>query len=81
MQHEAAIRLLAADLVPDSVTRDALLPLRAELDRLDSLMDESEERAHSLPHRERYLVLQISLIRRVIQAHRDWLDEVERTLS
>jgi DNA-binding PadR family transcriptional regulator len=81
IQHEAAIRLLAADMVPDDVTLRALLPLRTELDRLDRLMDESEERAHSLPHRERYLLLQISLIRRTIQAHRDWLDEVERTLS
>lgn len=81
VQHEAAIRLLAADMVPESVTREALLPLRADLDQLDALMDESEQHAHALPHRERYLLLQLSLIRRVIQAHRDWLDEVEHTLS
>ena len=80
MQHEAAIRLLAADMVPEATTRDALLPLRAELDRLEHLVAESVARAHGLPHRERYLLLQLSLVRRMLRAHREWLDEVERVL-
>lgn len=81
VQHEAAIRLLAADMVPDATTAAALLPLREELDRLEVLTAESVERAHALPHRERYLLLQLSLVRRMLQAHRDWLDEVEQTLD
>ena len=81
MQNEAAIRLLAADMVLEATTAAALLPLRHDLDRLDALVAESVERAHSLPHRERYLLLQLSLVRRMLQAHRDWLDEVERVLG
>ena len=80
IQHEAAIRLLAADMVPEQTTVSALLPLRAELDRLEHLVAESVERAHGLPHRERYLLLQLSLVRRMLDAHREWLDEVERVL-
>ena len=81
IQHEAAIRLLAADMVPEETTAAALLSLRVELDRLDRLVDESVERAHGLPRRERYLLLQLSLVRRMLGAHREWLDEVEQNLS
>ena len=81
IQHEAAIRLLAADMVSDATTAAALLPLRTEIDRLEQLVSESVERAHALPHRERYLLLQLSLVRRMLEAHQDWLDEVEQVLS
>ena len=81
VQHEAAIRLLAADMVPEATTAAALLPLRKDVERLETLVAESVERAHSLPHRERYLLLQLSLVRRMLQAHRDWLDDVERALG
>jgi hypothetical protein len=38
-------------------------------------------RAEELPHRGRYLALTHDLGRRLVQAQRDWLDEVERELA
>jgi hypothetical protein len=38
-------------------------------------------RAPSLPHRTRYMLLHQDLGRRLLQAHADWLDEVERELG
>jgi hypothetical protein len=35
----------------------------------------------AFPHRERYLRLEHSLARRLLQAHLDWIDEVERELG
>ena len=81
LQHEAAIRLLAADMVSHETTLAALEPLRAEIALREALVDESEASAHRLPHRERYLLLQLSLVRRILTAHRDWLDDVERELA
>ena len=68
-------------MVPEETTAAALLPLRTEIGRLEQLVAESVEQAHGLPHRERYLLLQLSLVRRMLQAHKDWLDEVEQTLD
>src|SRR5581483_662452 len=46
IQHEAAIRLLAADFVPDETTLAALRPLRGEIERREALLAESEAAAH-----------------------------------
>ena len=35
----------------------------------------------TIPSRERYLLLNHSLARRIVKAHSDWLDEVERELA
>jgi hypothetical protein len=37
--------------------------------------------AEALPHRRKYLMLGHSLGRRLLAAHLDWLDEVERELK
>jgi hypothetical protein len=55
--------------------------LRAELDELEALMDEADEAAASLPHREKYLRINHRLARRLIAAHREWVAEVERELD
>jgi DNA-binding PadR family transcriptional regulator len=68
MQHEAVVRLLAADLVGEQAVRDSLRGLREEI-------------AATIPHRETYLLLNHRLARRIVQAHSDWLDEVERELG
>ena len=79
--HEGAVRLVAADLVGEAPTRAGILALRAELDELDALMDRAEEVAATLPHREKYLRINHRLARRLIDAHRDWVDDVERELE
>ena len=80
IQHEAAIRLFASDLGEIGDVVDSLSALREELPRLEALCDLFEERARAIPHRTRAIVLELSLVRRMIQAHRDWIDEVEREL-
>jgi PadR family transcriptional regulator, regulatory protein AphA len=77
IQNEAAIRLLASDL---GNIEDVLASLRAlgdELPRLEALIDLHDQRADSIPHRTRALKLNHALARRLIDAHRAWIDEVE----
>lgn len=81
IQHEAAIRLFASDLGDVGAVLDSLRALRAELPRLEAICDMYEERAQALPHRRRAIVLELSLARRLLQAHREWIDEVERELD
>lgn len=80
IQHEAAIRLFASDLGDREAVVASLKALRDELPRLEDICDVYAERARALPHRERAIVLELSLARRIIQAHREWIDDVEREL-
>jgi len=79
--HEGVVRVLAADLVGEPPVRASVIALREELDELDALMDRADEVAGTLPHREKYLRLNHRLARRLIEAHRDWVDEVEQELD
>ena len=81
MLHEGVVRLLAADLVGEQPVRESVVALRAELDELDGLIDQAEHVAATLPHREKYLRLNHRLARRLVAAHRDWIDEVEQSLE
>jgi hypothetical protein len=80
IQHEAIVRVLAADIADDEALADSLAGMRVEIDELDELNRESAERAHDLPHRERYLGMVRDLGQRLIVAHREWLDEIEERL-
>ncbi len=77
---EPALRLLAADLVGDEVALGSLAALREEIADLRARLDVAEQMAHTLPHRERYLLLNHALARRIVDAHASWLDDVEREL-
>jgi DNA-binding PadR family transcriptional regulator len=82
VQSEAVVRLLAGDILGDDEALGASLSaLRRELDEIDAGLDEAEAVAATLPHRTRYLLLVHRLGRRLVQAHRAWLDEVERELG
>ncbi len=81
IQLEPAWRLLAADLVGDEAVLQSLQGLRAQIADLFEQMDEADAAAASVPHRQRYLRLNHRLGRRIVQAHLDWLDEVERELG
>jgi PadR family transcriptional regulator AphA len=82
MEHEANLRLVAGDMLEDAEIVASLTAMRAELDQHERLIAESldgiDER---LPHRARYLRLDYSLAQRMIDAHRAWLDDVERELA
>jgi hypothetical protein len=45
------------------------------------MLDEGEAIARSLPHRQRWLLLNHRLSRRLIEAHRAWLDEIDAELG
>jgi DNA-binding PadR family transcriptional regulator len=81
MQNEPVVRLLAADIVGDARVLEGLRGLRADLDAMDAELDAAEEVAAGLPHRERYLRLNHRLARRIVAAHREWLEEAERDLG
>lgn len=81
IQHEAIVRLLAADLADDDEVLASLLALRDDIAQLEAWLAESRRRAADLPHRRRYLDLVGDLGERLVRAHDEWLDEVERTLG
>ena len=80
IQMEPAWRLLAADLVGEEAVLKSLEALRGEIADLRARLDVAEAVAHTIPHRERYLLLNHRLSRRIVDAHAEWLDEVERGL-
>jgi DNA-binding PadR family transcriptional regulator len=75
------LRLLAADLVGEQAVKDSLLSMREDLDDLRARLDEADEVAKTLPHREKYLRLNHGLARRVVDAYDEWLHDVERELD
>ena len=82
IQSEVVARVLASDLAEDQrVVAHGLGALRQEIAELTAEIDEDERRAPSIPHRERQLKLVRSLGRRLLQAHAQWIDEVERELG
>jgi PadR family transcriptional regulator AphA len=78
---EANVRMIAGDFVDDATLRDSLLAMRGEIAEMRVALAEGEQRAASLPHRERYLLLSHSLARRFLDAYDGWLDEIERELD
>jgi hypothetical protein len=68
-------------MLDDADIVTSLVAMRAQLDEVERLLAESEQRATTLPHRTRYLLLAQSLGRHLVGAYRKWLDEVERELS
>jgi DNA-binding PadR family transcriptional regulator len=81
IQHEAAIRLFASDMGDSREVLRSLRALRDDLPRLEALCDMFEQRAQNIPHRRRAIVLELSLVRRMLAAHRDWIADVERELG
>lgn len=79
--HEAACRVLGADLADDHAVRASMRGLQDELAELSALLDEADRVASAIPHRERNLRLVHSLGRKLVAAHEEWLDEVDRALA
>ncbi|MEA2270180.1 MAG: hypothetical protein QOD55_1847 [Solirubrobacteraceae bacterium] len=81
IQNEPIVRVLAADVVGHDATLEGLRALHDEIDEIESALGVADEEAKRLPSRERYLRLNHRLARRIVDAHREWLDEVERELG
>jgi DNA-binding PadR family transcriptional regulator len=81
LQHEASFRLFAGDMIKDAEILASLRQLRADIEQMSLVLATNIARAPSLPHRTPYLLLQQDLGRRLLQAHTDWLETVERELT
>jgi DNA-binding PadR family transcriptional regulator len=81
LKSEMLLRLLIADLVGEAVTRESIGTLRDDVADLRARVDEMEARAGELPHREKYLVLAAGFLRRLLDLHLEFVDEVERELG
>jgi PadR family transcriptional regulator AphA len=81
IQHEAIVRLLAADLGADADVLASLDGLARDIEDARALLAPARDRASTLPHRERYLKLVHRLGELLLDAHEQWLEEVRRELA
>jgi DNA-binding PadR family transcriptional regulator len=81
IQHEALVRVLASDLGRDEDVLASLGSLREDVAAKRELIAAAKERAATLPHRQRHLRLVHRLGDLLLDAHEQWLDEVEQELS
>jgi DNA-binding PadR family transcriptional regulator len=81
VKSDPLLRLLLCDLVGEEVTRASLATLRDDIADLWPRLDDAERTAGELPHREKYLLLVVGFLRRLLQLHLDFVDEVERELA
>jgi DNA-binding PadR family transcriptional regulator len=81
VKSDPLLRLLIADIVGEAVTRDSMAALRDDIADIQSRLDDAERTAKELPHREKYLLLVIGFLRRLLDLHLDLVDEVERELG
>jgi DNA-binding PadR family transcriptional regulator len=77
---ELMLRLLICDLVGEEPTRESVATLRDDVAELMGRLDETEASADALPHRRKYLMLVNEFLRRLLELHLEFVDELEREL-
>jgi PadR family transcriptional regulator, regulatory protein AphA len=80
LKSEPLLRLLIADLVGETPTRESIAMLREDIADLEARLDEAEAAADDLPHRRKYLLMVTEFLRRLLDLHLELVDEVEREL-
>ena len=80
VKSETLLRLLIADIVGEAVTRESIATLRDDIADIQWRLDDAERTAKELPHREKYLLLVIGFLRRLLDLHLELVAEVEREL-
>ena len=80
VKSDPLLRLLIADLVGEAVTRKSMTALRDDIADIQWRLDDAERTARELPHREKYLLLVIGFLRRLLDLHLELVDDVEREL-
>ena len=81
LQHEAAVRVMCADLAGTQQVLDSLRGMRPEIERVLADVTAMEQRAEGLPHRRANLALNNWFGRRWCELLLAWLDEAERVLG
>jgi hypothetical protein len=75
------VRMLVADLVGEAPVRESIASLRRDIVDLQARLEMAEASAGTLPHRRKYLLLNIGFVRRLFDLHLEWIEEVERELA
>ena len=81
VKSELLLRLLVADLVGDEATRSGIAAVRDDITDMLDRLEQSEASAEALPHRRQYLLLVNGFLRRLLDLHLEFVDEVERELD
>jgi DNA-binding PadR family transcriptional regulator len=81
LQHEAAVRVLCADLAGFERVLTSLRRMRPEIERVLADITSMEQQAEQLPHRRANLRLNTWFGRRWCELQLAWLDEAERVLG
>jgi DNA-binding PadR family transcriptional regulator len=81
MDHQGITRVLATDLIGEEGVRASISALRAEIEDISARLEEAQAVADALPHRRKYLLLNLRLARRLLEAHLEWVEDVERELA
>ena len=81
VKSELLLRLLIADLVGEEPTRKGITALRDDIADLIERLEQSDRRADTLPHRRKYLLLVGGFLRRLLNLHLEFVDEIERELT
>jgi PadR family transcriptional regulator, regulatory protein AphA len=81
VKSDALQRLLICDLVGEDVTRASLATLRDEIADISARLDEAEQRARDLPHREKYLLMAVNFMRGYLALHEELIEQAERELG
>jgi DNA-binding PadR family transcriptional regulator len=81
LKSEPLLRLLVCDLVGEEITRDSMTALRDDIADLQARVNDAEQSAHQLPHREKYLLLITRFMRRYLELHLELIDSVGHELA
>ena len=81
LQHEAAVRVMCADLAGQQRVLESLRGMRPEIERVLADIAVMEQRAEALPHRRANLALNNWFGRRWCELLLAWLDEAEQVLG
>ena len=81
LKSEPLLRLLLCDLVGEEVTRGSMTTLREDIADIESRLEDAARSARQLPHREKYLLLVTSFLRRFLELHLELVDEVEQQFA
>jgi DNA-binding PadR family transcriptional regulator len=81
LKSDALLRLLICDLVGEAVTRESMAALREDIADIQVRLEDAKRRASELPHREKYLLLVVEFLRRLLDLHLDLVEGLERELA
>ena len=81
LKSDALLRLLICDLVGEAATRKSMAALRHDVADIRTRLDHAERTAKELPHREKYLLLVIEFLDKLLDLHLELVDEVEAKLT